>query len=304
MNKLSKKSLLLWFYRSVFQPQANQWMRYYSKSAGSRFDLKLVGGYPKSGTTWVSKMMAHYLGLPLVMASSLGIGFPCVVHHHWDYHPAYDPSVYVIRDGRDVMVSIYMNLTIKNFQAASVTLQKLKRNEPIRTLSENIGHYATQNKRLRRLYGDKFDPLKIRDNLPRFIEDELRKPFITAVQQTWSEHILSWKSKSRQVVFIKYEDLLQDVCEHFSMVIEEITGRIPEPEEINATVKRFSFQNQSGREPGNESQSSFMRKGIHGDWKNHFSKEACQIFDFFAGDLLIELGYEDDHRWMEKHVEI
>ena len=41
-----------------------------------------------------------------------------------------------------------------------------------------------------------------------------------------------------------------------------------------------------------------MRKGIVGDWKNYFNKEAREIFNHYAGDQLIKLGYEKDRSWV------
>jgi len=43
-----------------------------------------------------------------------------------------------------------------------------------------------------------------------------------------------------------------------------------------------------------------LRKGISGDWKNKFSREAKQIFNEYAGKELIQLGYEVDDSWIEK----
>jgi hypothetical protein len=54
---------------------------------------------------------------------------------------------------------------------------------------------------------------------------------------------------------------------------------------------------QTGRHRGEEDITSFLRKGIEGDWKNHFSEAHKQKFKEIAGDLLIELGYERDYRW-------
>lgn len=39
------------------------------------------------------------------------------------------------------------------------------------------------------------------------------------------------------------------------------------------------------------------RKGVTGDWRNHFSPEHIDAFKEVAGDLLIQLGYEQDLRW-------
>lgn len=41
-----------------------------------------------------------------------------------------------------------------------------------------------------------------------------------------------------------------------------------------------------------------FRKGVAGDWRNHLTTvEAKDIFKEMAGDLLIELGYEQDFNW-------
>jgi hypothetical protein len=39
------------------------------------------------------------------------------------------------------------------------------------------------------------------------------------------------------------------------------------------------------------------RKGIVGDWRNHFSEDHRRVFKQVAGDLLIRLGYENDADW-------
>ncbi len=39
------------------------------------------------------------------------------------------------------------------------------------------------------------------------------------------------------------------------------------------------------------------RKGIVGDWRNHFSEDHRRVFKQVAGDLLIRLGYEKDTNW-------
>jgi len=48
-----------------------------------------------------------------------------------------------------------------------------------------------------------------------------------------------------------------------------------------------------------EDKKSFLRKGISGDWKTHFSLEAKQVFNYYAGDILIGLGYEKDGTWLK-----
>jgi hypothetical protein len=45
------------------------------------------------------------------------------------------------------------------------------------------------------------------------------------------------------------------------------------------------------------SRSHTFRKGQIGDWKNHYTEEHKQAFKRIAGDLLIEMGYEQDEAW-------
>jgi hypothetical protein len=43
--------------------------------------------------------------------------------------------------------------------------------------------------------------------------------------------------------------------------------------------------------------NTFVRKGIAGDWKNHFDENHKAIFKRNAGEWLIKLGYEADLEW-------
>jgi len=54
----------------------------------------------------------------------------------------------------------------------------------------------------------------------------------------------------------------------------------------------------SGREPGSEDQTAELRKGIVGDWRNHFTREAAEVFERHAGKELLLLGYETSADWV------
>jgi hypothetical protein len=43
--------------------------------------------------------------------------------------------------------------------------------------------------------------------------------------------------------------------------------------------------------------SKTFRKGKTGGWQKHFSAEHKALFKNYAGDLLIDLGYEKDLDW-------
>ena len=69
-------------------------------------------------------------------------------------------------------------------------------------------------------------------------------------------------------------------------MIGEHIGRPLGPGQAEAIVSRTWSQ-----------KSSTFRKGVIGDWRNHFTEEHKQAFKEQAGAELVRLGYEDDLDW-------
>jgi hypothetical protein len=93
-----------------------------------------------------------------------------------------------------------------------------------------------------------------------------------------------------------YEKLLADGAP----VVRELFQFLDLPHDdrlIQDLLERSSFRFYAGRERGQEDRKRFYRKGIAGDWKNHFGDEEKQIFKEIAGDMLVQLGYEKDLSW-------
>ena len=59
---------------------------------------------------------------------------------------------------------------------------------------------------------------------------------------------------------------------------------------------RFSVKS-GGREPGQEDTHNHYRKGVSGDWKNHFNNMHKQAFKEKYNNLLIKLKYETASDW-------
>jgi lipopolysaccharide transport system ATP-binding protein len=57
------------------------------------------------------------------------------------------------------------------------------------------------------------------------------------------------------------------------------------------------FEARSGRRRGEEDVASHERKGVAGDWKNHFTDKVAKAFKDRFGELLVATGYEKDSRW-------
>ena len=126
--------------------------------------------------------------------------------------------------------------------------------------------------------------LDVERGLLRWIEDKL------PVRIAWVEGWLNGHDP-RWGLVIRYEELLADtlgvfgrVCAHYEVkVSEEVVRRI---------VERRSFKRATGREPGAAPEGkAFDRKGVAGDWRNHFTPAVKARFKTVAGDALERLGY-------------
>jgi hypothetical protein len=76
--------------------------------------------------------------------------------------------------------------------------------------------------------------------------------------------------------------------------------RLPKltPDKMLEIVDRNDFAHKAGgRKPGEEDVQSHYRKGVPGDWKNHFTEEHKDYFKKNFNDLLVQLGYEKDGNW-------
>jgi len=76
-------------------------------SHSSRNDVLVVTEYPKCGGSWIAKTAASSLGLPYVGGGMFLPLIPCVLRTHWKPNASLAPALFVVRDVRDVMVSLF-----------------------------------------------------------------------------------------------------------------------------------------------------------------------------------------------------
>lgn len=96
---------------------------------------------------------------------------------------------------------------------------------------------------------------------------------------------------------VRYEDLLAKPSEEFARLFSFL-GAASDPKTVAACVQETSFERRSGgRAPGEEDSRSGVRKGVAGDWKGVFTERDKKVFKRVAGELLVELGYEEDPNW-------
>jgi hypothetical protein len=80
---------------------------------------------------------------------------------------------------------------------------------------------------------------------------------------------------------------------HFGFVQEGVPG-----DELLRLVYKHRFAKRSGgRARGQEDARNPFRKGVHGDWMNHFESQHRAAFGDRYGDLVERLGYESSPDW-------
>lgn len=234
----------------------------------------LVSEFPKCGGSWVSQILSEYFDVPFPRNKNVSIFYrqSLLLHGHNLYNRRFANSVYVLRDGRDAIVSAYFHDLIPNNRNPSWATEKVRDELNFKELND------------------------IKRNLPDFIEYKFERWSKSLFHFSWSDFVVSIISNNAN--YVKYEDMLIDTPAAMTSVIEKITGVGVDLEKLEAICKKFSFQQQVKRQPGQEDSSSFLRKGIAGDWKDKFSNKACEVFDKHAGEALILAGYENDHSWV------
>ena len=77
---------------------------------------------------------------------------------------------------------------------------------------------------------------------------------------------------------------------------------LPEPTLAHIIEAKGFRKLSGGRKRGQENVKSHYRKGVPGDWRNHFSDAHVRYFKEHFGDLLIKLGYESDNEWSQHSI--
>jgi len=225
--------------------------------------------YPKSGGTWISQMLSECLGITNPR-NRIPPRHRCLIHGvHLAISPCHN-TVVLWRDGRDIMVSFYYHILFD---------KPLNARWQAEEVAGKLG------------ISDIYD---IQTNLPRFIEYCFKGGYPGF---PWNRFYEVWHGRT-DCIHTSYESMTADPHAELSRLVAYVTGGEADPDAIKGAVDKFSFEALSNRARGTEDPTNFVRKGVPGDWRNKFTREACEVFDHYAGDVLVALEYEKDRSWV------
>lgn len=238
-------------------------------------------GQHKSGSNWIHQItgrVARKLSMkyarfsrPLEFDGDLSNyrdkhGLKCVSWVNAEYTKIKDvewKGYHVVRDPRDVIVSAYFS---------------------------HVKTHPTENWPRLAEFRPKLQAASKEDGIMMefdFIKDVFRR-------------LENWDVNDARALTLRLEDISQDYVTKFREAFEFVgffdlglSDKL-----FLMIMEEFSFEKMSGgRKKGEEDTDSHYRKGVHGDWVNHFTDQHKDYFKEHHNDLLVKYGYESDDNW-------
>jgi len=248
-----------------------------------------VAGYPKSGTTWITRLLGD------VLACRSGGSIPSEDKNEIATEYFGTNSEYFVRKGHFILNDRYSS-------------------NPVR--KPHVMHWKGLDPELHKVVFVVRDPRDIAVSgahhwkIPvyRFLENMISGTNGVRLFGPWHVYIDSWLSKRENVQFVsvRYEDMLEGSHALASLLLE--LGYDEHLQKVRNAYERQSFENRLRdiREVGDTYPLGkafnlrFMRKGKAGDWRNHFTRSDAFNAETCFGDLLRRLGYESDAFWWKE----
>lgn len=277
---------------------------------------------PKSGTTWVQRLLSAHPQVHCAESRALGRYFdphnPTAVHLSIEqlvhtmrayYHPPadidpdrfYDDMLFSMVDavGQTAISAsgkpVYGEKITPFRGTASAVVDRLHAYNPdlrfvhlVRDPRDVIVSGFVHQANIR-INSDHAQAAHYRDCLKRQVVDD---DILDAALDIWLDCASAASTglgRFEHAMLLRYEDLLAEPQPQSARLLEFIGA---EDSETARCVERASFRSLSGgREKGQEDRASFFRKGIAGDWVNWLNAEQTARIVEQASNLMAEFGY-------------
>ncbi len=248
----------------------------------------IVVGYPKSGCTWATRLVAELVGCPVggfwqsdkkeiaVEGEDRVSDFLCYKSHHQLAELSVSPNdpetwiIYVLRDPRDIAISAANYFQFDRFPKLAALFRRVRRGE--------------------KFYRHTLYPLLVRENyrLEQMCGALLQSSAAVHnwVRVSWSEH---WRPyQEAGVPIVRYEDLLATPEEQSARILQHL-GLERSAQAIANAVENQSFdrKKEAFLRCGETGHAKFLRVGKTGQWRE---KLPAHLQARFAEELGSELA--------------
>jgi Sulfotransferase domain len=252
----------------------------------------IVAGYPKSGCTWATRLVAELVGCPVagfwrrdkdeiaVEGEERASDYRCYKSHHQLAELGVQPKdsanwiIYILRDPRDIAISAASHFQFDRFPKLAALFRRVRRGE--------------------KLYRHTLYPLLVRQDyrLERMTEALLDG---SAEVNNWLR--VSWKDHWRPyyeagMPIIRYEDLLVSPEAEVERILHHL-GIQRTPGEIARAVQNQSFERKKETLlcRGETGRAKFLRVGKSGQWHAKLPVTLQARFSNELGAELDQWGY-------------
>lgn len=241
-------------------PVRSVWLRIHRRVNPVFFPTVHVNEFPKSGGTWLCRMLSETLGYRFDDNTYRKLG-PSITKSHFA-GPIGPSTVLVIRDPRDVAVSFFHHMkavfTDDPFNSKSVTY-----------FANNVfKEDATE-----------------RENLQLFVKSLYEAPKYPP--NTWSDFYE--KALPGAVTVVKYEDLRAKTAETLTHVLTKLDID-PSEHPVDEVAGNHDIE-KILKARGDNNKAHFIRKGKVGNWAEELDADTVKMIENASRDLMKKFDY-------------
>lgn len=231
-------------------------------------DFVFLFEFPRSGGNWIRDMIADCLEVCAPRYSRLPVDCESILLSH-DHRPLRrQPSIYVVRDARDVFLSHFAKAKASLSHDQAWTARRARR------------FHASLTR------GD----VSEEEALHLFYEEWKTRPIGSRVN--WGQHVRSWLANpSETTQLLRYEDFANDPVKTLVLAAERLSEREVDFAKAERAVEKNSFRVKTGRAPGEADPASSKRKGVAGAWRTDMPPSLILRFEADFGEDLNFAGY-------------
>ncbi|HEX3817106.1 MAG TPA: sulfotransferase domain-containing protein [Chthoniobacterales bacterium] len=252
----------------------------------------IVVGYPKSGCTWATRLVAELVGCPVagfwqsdkkeiaVEGEGRISEFRCYKSHHQIAELNILPNepanrlIYVLRDPRDIAISAANYFEFERFPWLRNAFRRFRRGE--------------------KLYRHTLYPLLVRQN---YRLEKMTQALLAGAPEvhnwcrvSWTDHLRPYEEAG--VPIVRYEDLLAQPEADARRILQHL-GLERSPNEIATAVANQSFARKKAAllESGETGRAKFLRVGRSEQWREQLPAHLQRRFAEALGAELAAWNY-------------